>query len=349
MSEAPSQPSGIVAVTGATGHVGANLIPALIADGHRVRVLIHHNREAGFLDGVDRVQGDVRDPDAVERLVLGARAVYHMAARIWISERGDDGQVHGVNVEGTRNVAAACKKHGARMVHFSSIHAFSAEPADGVVDESRALAHESGARIAPYDRSKAEADAFVRKASATDGLDAVIVNPTSIIGPYDFEPSPMGRTILAIARGKLPALVDGGFDFVDVRDVVAGARAAESRGRRGESYLLTGEWLSVRELALLVQEQTGVAAPRFVTPMWLASAAAPFAVAWARMRGEAPLLSPFSLKTLQAYRRVSRDRAVATLDYHPRPIRETIADTVAWLRGTGRLPERRPSAARAPS
>lgn len=340
---------GIVAVTGATGHVGANLLPALLADGQRVRVLIHRNRDAHGLDGVDRVEGDVRDPEAVERLVQGARVVYHMAARIWISERGDDGQVHGVNVEGTRNVAEACRKHGARMVHFSSIHAFSAEPADGIVDETRPLAHQTGAAIAPYDRSKSEADAFVREASANDGLDAVIVNPTSIIGPYDFEPSPMGKIILAIARGKLPALVDGGFDFVDVRDVVAGARAAESRGRRGESYLLTGEWLSIRELAALVEERTGVAAPRFVTPMWLASAAAPFAVVWARARGQAPLLSPFSLKTLQAYRRVSRNRAIATLGYQPRPIRETVADTVAWLRASGRLPERRVASSRAPS
>jgi len=337
MIEVPSRSPELVAVTGATGHVGANLLPALLADGHRVRALLHRNREAGFLEGVERVEGDIRDPHTVDRLVQGARVVYHLAARIWISERGDDGQVHAVNVEGTRNVASACRKHGVRMVHFSSIHAFSAEPADGIVDESRLLAHQSGAPIAPYDRSKSEADALVREASA-DGLDAVIVNPTSVLGPYDFEPSPMGRTILAIARGKLPALVAGGFDFVDVRDVVAGARAAETRGRRGESYLLTGEWLSVRDLALLVQEQTGVAAPRFVTPMWLASAAAPFAVAWARARGEAPLLSPFSLRTLQTYRRVSRERAVATLGYRPRPIRETIADTIAWLQSTGRLP-----------
>jgi dihydroflavonol-4-reductase len=136
----------------------------------------------------------------------------------------------------------------------------------------------------------------------------------------------------------MPALIAGGFDWVDVRDVVAGALRAEAHAETGARYLLSGHWVSMRELAATVSERTGVPAPRLVCPIWLAAAVAPFAVAWGRMRGERPLFTPFSVLTLQeSNRQILHTRATRDLGYDPRPFRDTIADTLAWFESAGAL------------
>jgi dihydroflavonol-4-reductase len=168
------------------------------------------------------------------------------------------------------------------------------------------------------------------------GLDAVIVNPTAVVGPHDYRPSHMGQVILALCHRRLPSLMAGGFNWVDVRDVVAGALAAEQRAATGNSYLLSGHWVPVRELADTVAELTGVPAPRLACPSWLAAAAAPFAVAWGRLRGERPLFTPLSVLTLHDNNRaISHARATRDLGYTPRPFRETIGDTLEWFRSVG--------------
>ena len=241
---------GLVAVTGAAGHIGANLVRSLLAQGRRVRALVREHT-AG-IDGlpVELLRCDVTDVEACRRGLAGAQIVYHLAARISVGW-DPPGPVEAVNFGGTRNVVEACLACGVqRLVHFSSIHAFSADPLDGVIDESRPLA-QNQPRTLIYDRSKAEAERLVAAAVAR-GLDAVIVNPSSVIGPYDFMPSAMGEALIDLVHGRFPALVGGaGFDWVDVRDVVASALVAECRGREGQHYLLSGHWLSFVELARL--------------------------------------------------------------------------------------------------
>jgi dihydroflavonol-4-reductase len=324
-----------IAVTGATGHVGANLVRTLVGGGHRVRAIVHNGNKRG-LDGVgcEFADGDLADRDSLVRAFDGCERVFHLAARISIVP-GDEAAVHAVNVDGTRNVVAACELANVRrLVHFSSIHALSPEPHDVAIDETRALT--SSPRMPPYDRSKAQAEREVQAAVAR-GLDAIIVNPTAILGPHDYGPSAMGHVLLDLYHRKLPALVDGGFDWVDVRDVVDGALAAADRAPRGARYLLSGARKTVRELAAIVEQVTGVRAPRLVSPMWLARVGAPFATAVARIAGKQPLYTRHSLHALRNHQLVSHDKATRELGYTSRPLIETLTAAYDWFREAGAL------------
>jgi len=325
-----------VVVTGAAGHVGGNLVRALLEQKQHVRVLVHQDARALAGLEVERVEGDVLDPQSLQRLVQGAELVYHLAAVISIS--GDPGgEMRRVNVEGTRNVARACIEAGVgRMVHFSSIHAFSHRPDELPIDERRGP---PAPDAMPYDLSKAAGEREVQ-AAVLRGLDAVIVNPTAVVGPHDYRPSHMGQVLVDLHRGTFPALVDGGFDWVDVRDVVQAAIQAARLGRRGERYLLGGTWATFGELARLVHEATGARVPSLTAPMWLAHIGAPFMVAFNRLRGTRPLYTNSSLQALRHHRWISCDKARQALDHIPRPLGETVRDTLAWFDGAGMLDRR---------
>lgn len=323
-----------VTVTGASGHIGANLVRALLAAGHRVTAL--HQSRCRSLVGLDvtDVHGDVRDVDAVARSVAGAEAVFHLAARLDVARDRDGARA--VNVAGTANVTRACLRAGVeRLVHFSSIHALEHDPWDRPLDETRPLV--DGARARTYDATKAAAEAVVAGA-VRDGLDAVVVSPTAVLGPHDYQPSALGGVVLKIASHRLPALVDAGFDWVDVRDVVAGAVAALERGRRGERYLLTGRWAHFRDLARAVAAAAGVPVPRLTSPLWLARLSAPFAAGFARLTRAPAHLTPDSVETLRtSHRDIRHDKAARELGYLARPLADTAADTVAWFRAAGLL------------
>lgn len=316
----------LICVTGATGHIGANLVRALVARGDRVRVLIHDSRRA--LDGVDveRVTGDVLDRASLDRAFAGAELVFHLAALISIQgDRG--GRVPAINVGGAKNAAeaalGACVR---RFIHTSSVHAFDLTRG-GVIDETSPRAE--GPHLAAYDRSKAAGERAVREVVAR-GLDAVVVHPTGVIGPHDFEPSRMGRTLVQLRDRSLPSLVAGGFDFVDVRDVVHALLAAAERGRTGESYLAAGNWISVRDLAHRAAAVTNVPPPRLVAPVGLARVGVPFATVWGWLTKQEPLYTSESLSTLAHTARVSSAKAERELGYRARSLEETLRDTYAW-------------------
>ena len=334
-----------VVVTGAAGLVGGNLVRALLARGRPVRAFVHRDRRALEGLGVETVEGDVREPDSLRRAFDGADVVYHAAATISLS-MGEWPLLESVNVVGTRNVAEACLHCGVRrLVYFSSIHALVQEPLDVPVDESRPLVEVESRRYPPYDRSKAAGEKEVRR-GIQRGLDAVVVYPTGMIGPYDFRPSYFGQVLLALGQGRLPALVAGGFDWVDVRDAVEGAMQAEQRAPAGARYLLSGHWASLRELASLAGEITGARIPRLVFPMWMARVGVPFGTHFTTLDGQHPLYTRVSLRALRSNRRISHRRATRDLGYHPRPLRETIEDALRWFAQTGRLG--RPLAPRSP-
>jgi dihydroflavonol-4-reductase len=321
-----------VAVTGASGHVGGNLVRALLAQGRRVRVLARRDRRA--FDGLDVeiVEGDLFDETSLARLVDGARTVFHLAARISIVGP-EGGLVERTNVLGARNVADACLAAGVgRLVHASSIHAFSTHPNGEVVDETRALALDR--RHQHYDRSKARGTLEIL-AAVERGLDAVIVHPSGIVGPNDFKISRMGAVILDMVHRRLPALIDGGYNWVDVRDVVDGMLAAERRGRRGERYLLTGRWAHVVELAALVTRFTSRPTPRFRTPLWLALPASYGSLCWGRLTRTTPKFTPGAVRAVSMHRYVSHMKATDELGYRPRPLEATIRDTLAWFAEAG--------------
>jgi dihydroflavonol-4-reductase len=302
-------------------------------------VVVHHDDRALAGLDVERVSGDLMSVESLTAAFSGCGLVFHLAAKISIDPREDD-LLGTINVKGPENVAAAClAARVERLVHFSSIHALSSQPPEREIDETREPTRPD--YPVAYDRSKAAGEAAIRAAVAR-GLDAVIVNPTGVIGPFDYRPSPMGEVFLDLYHRRLPGIVEGGFNWVDVRDVVSSAIAAAERGRTGERYLLSGHWMSVRELAALASEITGVGAPRLVSPMWLARASAPLATAVARMVGKRPLFTSASLHALRNHRLINHAKATRELGHQPRPLRDTITDIYAWFRETGQL-ERRAS------
>lgn len=321
-------------VTGATGHIGANLVRALLEQGRSVRVLIHE-RDIG-LDGLDveRVHGDVRDRESLDRAMAGVEVVFHLAAVISI--QGDmGGLVPQVNVEGARRAAEAALAAGVRrFIHCSSIHAFNQSRGAGPLDESSPRSRSSA--LPAYDRSKAGGEAAVREVIAR-GLDAVVLHPSSVIGPHDYRPSRMGQVLIDLHRRGLPALVSGGFDWVDVRDVVAGLLAAQEHGRTGESYLLHGHWTTVRELAEQAAAVTGVRPPRLTMPYWVAMLGVPFMVAWAAITRTHALYTAESLEALRANSHVQSDKAARELAYQSRPLEQTLRDSYAWFDQAGVL------------
>ncbi len=319
-------------VTGASGHLGGNLVRALLAQGRTVRAMVYEDTRA--IDGleIERVKGDILTPDTLKAAFDGVDTAYHLAAGISVA--GDPGGLmERLNVKGTRNVVAASLEAGIRrLVHFSSIHAFSANPVDGTIDETRARA--SGKGVIAYDRTKAMGEGEVQK-GIEKGLDAVIVNPSGVIGRFDYKPSRMGEVILDLCRGTMPALVGAGFNWVDVRDVVEGAINAEKKGRRGENYLLTGHWVPFPELADVVAEASGRPRPKFVSPMWLARIGAPFVTSFSRITGKRPRYTSESLRVLCNHRHISHQKATKELGYKPHPFKETITDTVNWFKKAG--------------
>lgn len=331
-----------VLVTGAAGHLGGNLVRTLLARGERVRVLVRNRAQALAGLDVERVSGDVRDPEAARRATAGVEVVYHLAAQISIS--GDPrGLVRAVNVDGVRSIAEAALAAGVRrMVHCSSVHAFDLyrpEAAGAEVDESWPRVPDEPTHFA-YDRSKAAGERALREVMGR-GLDAVIVHPSGVIGPHDFEPSRMGRLFLQLYKRSLPSLVDGSFDFVDVRDVVAGMIAAAERGTNGENYNLTGHTMHVREIAAAAREVTGVAPPRMVTPIWVARLGVPFfGVAGKVLRME-PLYTHESLAVLSTGARFNRGKAAQALGYAARPFAESVRDIYAWFDAAGLLGKRK--------
>jgi dihydroflavonol-4-reductase len=318
-----------VAVTGAGGHVGNNLCRVLLGQGASVKALCHQDVHALENLPLNLVYGNVLDLDSLVACFQGAEVVYHLASVISI-DGGAQGKVREVNEQGARFVVEACLRCGVeRLVHFSSIHALKQTPLEQPLDETRSLVDERGSI---YDQSKAEAERIVLE-GVRHGLDAVIVSPTAIIGPYDYKPSLMGKGLLALYRGSLPALVPGGFNWVDVRDVVQGAIRACELGDRGERYLLSGTWASLRQLAEMVETISGNPRPKFVSPFWLARLGIPFIRAYASLNGTRALYTSESLAALAgANRNISDQKAVELFKYHPRPLQQTLIDTFQWFR-----------------
>ncbi len=318
-------------VTGATGHIGNVLVRQLLARGERVRVLVRPGRPLIALDGlcVELAYGDVLDFETLAQAVEGVDVVYHLAARVCLTSWSDP-LTERVNLEGTRNVLAACqatwgKGWSGRVVYASSVYAL--RPlSDGTIDER--LPFDSQAARGTYDRSKAAASLEVQRAAA-DWLDAVIVCPTAVVGPYDFHESEAGRGIRYAMRPGIKFYVDGAYDFVDVRDVALGCILAAERGRRGEKYILGGERLSVRAAMETAARTAGV--PSWLTrvPDWLADAAAEILPVFS----ERPLVTPYALAAVRSNSHISHAKAEHELGFRPRSARQAIVDAVRWQQG----------------
>ncbi len=314
-------------VTGASGFVGNNLVRELLARGRTVRALVRNPSPALAELGVEQVIGDTTDAETLPPAFEGVEVVFHLAALVQVGDVKTE-QLFETNVQGPKNVAAAALAAGVkRMVHCSSCHALYEHPLHAPIDETRALALSDD--CLPYSRSKAEGEIQVLEAVA-NGLDAVICNPTGIIGPYDDRPSHLGELFIMLHDKAMPALIDATYDFVDVRDVVGGLLAAEEKGRTGERYLLSGHRVNVKQLAGWAEQATGVKSPTMTSPMWLAMLGAPFVAFWAKLRNERPIYSPQALEVLRGNSDFDHGKATQELGYEPRPMAETVQGFYDW-------------------
>jgi dihydroflavonol-4-reductase len=323
-----------VAVTGASGHIGVNLCRELAKQGHAVRALVHKNTESLKSISLESVPGDLREPASLAALVQEADIVIHLAAVISI--RGNrTGELFDINVEGTRRILEASQNASVRrFIHFSSIHALEQSPFDRVLDENRPLAIKD--KMA-YSRSKALAEKAVLEA-VEQGLDAVTLCPTAVIGPFDYGPSLMGRALILLALGKFPALVPGGYDWVDVRDVVISTLISMEKGKKGERYLLPGHWKTLEQISELVSILTDRRPRRFTCPNWLARFGLPFINFYCSLYDKEPLYTRDALYTLRmSHKNISHKKAAKFLGYKPRPFEETLKDTLDWFQKQGFL------------
>ncbi|GAB4458568.1 MAG: SDR family oxidoreductase [Anaerolineales bacterium] len=316
-------------VTGATGHIGNVLVRKLLERGERVRALIPPGESHEAIQGlnIEAVEGDVLNLNSLFASFQGVYGVFHLAGMISILP-GSNELVHRVNVEGTHNVIHVAKELGIKkLVYTSSIHAIK-RVEEGLIDET--LPYDPDNPYGAYDRSKAQATLEVQQA-ARSGLEAVIACPTGVIGPYDFRGSMMGHVIRTAAEKRPTLYVDGAYDFVDVRDVADGLISAAERGKRGESYILSGQRMSVRYMLETVREITGQGLLLLKIPFELAKWAAQFTPFYYRWAKTSPRFTPYALEVLRSNSNISHAKATRELGYQPRSLYESIRDTVTWF------------------
>jgi dihydroflavonol-4-reductase len=317
-------------VTGATGHIGNVLVRELLGRGERVRALVRPGRTPLALEGLDIeiVPGDILDADSLEYAMQGVDTVYHLAAKISVLP-GPDPETECVNHEGTLNVLSAAQRTGIRrLVYASSIYALKKPPEGTPFDETQPFDADQGQGA--YDSSKARASLAVQKA-AVDGLDAVILCPTAVAGPYDFQDSEAGRAIRLYMRPGLKFYVEGAYDFVDVRDAAHGFILAAEKGRSGETYILSGDRLTVREVVQTAQDAAECWYPTIKIPLWLAYLAADLMPFYIELTGTKALFTSYSLDAICSNSHISHAKAARELGFRPRPARQAITDAVHWF------------------
>ncbi len=321
-------------VTGATGFLGINLVTELKEAGWRVVTLHRPTSKLKFLKplGVTLAEGSINDKDSLRRAMPEAPdAVFHVAANLSLEKKGDARQTRD-NVEGTRNVIdVALEKHARRFIHTSSVAAY------GLQEATISETLRSTALAAPinYSRTKFLAEEEVR-AGVKRGLDAVILNPANIIGPFDTHG--WARIIRLVATKKLPGVGSGGGAFCHVREVAKAHVAAVERGRTGENYLLGGVHASYREIATIAASLTGGGAPRRAMPIWLINVLGWILPLLSKLTGRPPDITPEVALMLSLDFTVDSSKAERELGYHQAPLREMIEDSCRWLKAEGLIP-----------
>ena len=322
-------------VTGANGFLGAAVVRALCADGRAVRALVRRGSDRRNLEGlaVEVVEGDLVDPPSLRAAAHGCSAVFHVAAdyRLWVT---DPAPMYRANVDGSVNVLeAAAAQRVQRVVYTSSVAVLGINRDRTPADESTPVTIDD--MVGHYKRSKFLAEQAVRRRASELGLDVVIVNPSTPIGPGDIKPTPTGRVILDAAAGRMPAYVDTGLNVVHVDDVARGHLLALRSGRRGERYVLGGEDLTLARILQLVGEHVGRPAAKVRLPHWLVYPVALGAEAVARVTKREPRVTLDGLKMSRKHMYFSSAKAQRQLGYAWREPRLAIGDAIDWFESHG--------------
>ena len=326
-----------VLVTGAAGFIGSAVVRALLAKGAAVRVFVRPSSDPGNLADlpVERSFGDLRDRTSVDRAVSGCEAVFHVAAdyRLWVPHPRE---MRANNVDGTRNVMEAAGEAGVRRIVYTSSVATLGLPSAGEAADEDTPATEAD-MIGPYKQSKFAAEALVRAMVAERGLPAVIVHPSTPIGPWDRRPTPTGQIIVEAASGHMPAYVDTGLNMVHVDDVAEGHLLALEHGKPGERFILGGDNLTLKEILVQIAEVTGRPAPRIQVPHEVVMPIAAMAEMWGRISHREPFVTLDGVRLARKKMFFTSARALARLGYRPRPASEAIVAAIDWFDRHGYL------------
>ena len=327
----------IYIVTGASGFLGNNIIRMLEHDDNaEVRAFVLNGESISSLNNLkcSIYYGDVTKADTLNSVFEGSGDaeifVIHCAAVVYIKSKYNS-RVYDVNVNGTKNIVDKVLEYNAKLIYVSSVHAIP-EKSDGNLISEVSIFNPDDV-VGLYAKTKAEAARYVMDSVKDKGLNACIVHPSGILGPYDFSNSHLTALVREIVRGKLPMCVKGGYDFVDVRDVAKGIIMACDKGKMGECYIMSGDFVSIKKLADLVCDVVGRKRIKVVLPIIIAKIVAPFYEMYYNVKKKTPLFTKYSLYTLSSNSNFSNEKAKRDLGFVTRDITDTVRDMVMWILG----------------
>ena len=322
-------------VTGATGFVGSHVAQVLSEQGAELRLLVRPSSDLRNIEGLraERVFGDLREPETLEKAIEGCDVVFHVAAdyRLWVR---DPDQMYRSNVEGTRAILnAAEKNHVRRVVYTSSVATMGFSSNGQLADENSPVSLDQ--MIGPYKRSKFMAEQLAIQAGRGH-LDVVVVNPTTPVGERDIKPTPTGRIIVDFLKKRFPAYLDTGLNLVDVRECALGHLAAFQKGRSGERYILGGENLTLKEILDKLAEITGLPSPQVQVPYVVALAAGVFdELVTGRMLGREPRATVDAVRMSRKKMFVRTSKAEGELGWKSVSVEPALRRAVDWFRKNG--------------
>ena len=330
----------IYIVTGANGFLGNTIVKKLVNSGNKVRALILPDDKINALEGVDCkiYKGDVTKKETLTDIfdVDNDTQLYviHCAAIVYIKTKYNP-KVYDVNVNGTKNIIEKVLEKNAKLIYVNSVHAIPEKSNGKVMKEITNF--DPNKVHGEYAKTKAEIASYVLEMVKTKKLNACIMQPSGIIGPNDYGRSHLTEMILDCAKGSLTACVNGGYDFVDVRDVADGIISACENGRKGECYILSNKYIEVKDLLNMVCDAIGRKRIKTVLPMWFAKLTAPLSEIYYKILKQPPLYTKYSLFVLTSNANFSNEKAKKELKFTTRDMKDTIKDTVEWLKENNRI------------
>lgn len=324
-------------VTGAAGHLGSVVSQQLIKSGKIVRALVLPI-EKHIPEKSEIYFGNICEKESIKQCFENRNGrelvVIHCAGIVSIASKYNR-ELYDVNVTGTRNVVDFCKKFNvSKLVYVSSVHAIPEKPDGAVITEISEFNPDKV--VGAYAKTKAEATSYVLDATK-QGLNACVVHPSGIIGPHDYGRGHITTMVIDYYKRRLTSGIDGGYDFVDVRDVASGIISACDNGRRGECYILSNKYYQVREILTMLHEITGKKEIKNFLPLWFVKATAPLAELYYKILKQPPLFTSYSIYTLNSNALFSHQKATDELGYSTRDMKETLTDTVCWLKKIGKI------------
>lgn len=318
-------------VTGATGYLGYVTVLELIKRGYApVKIITRSAKNlARFADlPVEAGIGDITDSEFVNEQITPGSVVFHLAGVVDIGSAKNK-EVHDTNVTGCKNIVDACLRNGAEKLIYTSSVAVIDPPKTGLIKEPVTFTGDN--LSSQYARSKTLATTYIIDKCATANLNAVVVYPSAVVGPYDYHISYLGQVVLDYINGKMNCYIKGAYDFVDVRDVAAAVVSAYEKGRSGEGYLLTGERITLDQMFAIMRDKLKRPRRPIRLPFGFVRTMLPLAELYYRIRGKKPVFSSCSLKTLRLNCNFDNSKARKELDFNPRPTAESLGDMIDWF------------------